>query len=780
MITCVLRCSLIVALGIFILAGACGTYGGGKPAGGIGVPAIHRARWASYDFSSHFRYDPLQVSPDAPQYGLPVDQGSITDFDRISSRLELSADAQRLLLTNGFVVTDFRLIARCEEVGSAYEVLKSEELPVLVTSGSLLHTYHVLFDDILRSIESEHFYDDIWMLASNLLTNSMDTYTRSSGDLKEASMRNAAFMAVGLSLLEPKEDQVSDPDDRLRGPATPGEFVRGDLDRYAFDMPDEIRSTVEAELDLIAAHAGFAESPIFIYGDDYSQYVPRGHYTATEKLKNYFRAMMWFGRMTMLLKGAEEIAPGATCRTCDALVSTYDARIQTLAASLIAAHMGRNPDLLERWEKIYEVTSFFVGFSDDLGPYEYLGAMNDVLGSGFDLARFNEKSHAGLKARLAEERSPLIYGGTGDCMILPPFTPEQADECIDKARGFRLMGQRFVPDSYVLSKMVAPHVGALSGENMPFTAYTVPGVGTARVFPRGLDFMAIMGSRRALEILDATGDSHYAGFERAFADLRAEMEAIPDEDWNQNLYWNWLWVLRALLSEAGAGRPTFMQVDPWQDRVLAQALASWSELRHDTILYVKQSYTVALGMVAPRPEPHRPLGYVEPVPEVYNRLRSLTGMMRSGLKQMEVLEPAYERRLQRLEEHLSRLLGIATKEIEGTGLTSEEHKYISDFADVIDDVLGGLEARSRKTTVIADVHTDANSGQVLEEGSGYIGLTVVVWTDGDAVYLAAGPEMTYYEFKQPMTERLTDKAWREMLARGEPDPPGWTQSYAAP
>jgi len=35
--------------------------------------------------------------------------------------------------------------------------------------------------------------------------------------------------------------------------------------------------------------------------------------------------------------------------------------------------------------------------------------------------------------------------------------------------------------------------------------------------------------------------------------------------------------------------------------------------------------------------------------------------------------------------------------------------------------------------------------------------------------------LSYYEFKQPMKERLTDEAWQEMLAdpATRPSPPGW-------
>ena len=41
---------------------------------------------------------------------------------------------------------------------------------------------------------------------------------------------------------------------------------------------------------------------------------------------------------------------------------------------------------------------------------------------------------------------------------------------------------------------------------------------------------------------------------------------------------------------------------------------------------------------------------------------------------------------------------------------------------------------------------------------------------------AAGPVLSYYEFKHPMSNRLTDEAWREMLASPQkPDRPKWYQ-----
>ena len=56
------------------------------------------------------------------------------------------------------------------------------------------------------------------------------------------------------------------------------------------------------------------------------------------------------------------------------------------------------------------------------------------------------------------------------------------------------------------------------------------------------------------------------------------------------------------------------------------------------------------------------------------------------------------------------------------------------------------------------MHTDQNSGKVLEEGTGYVDLGVFVYVQPDGQLVAgAGPVLSYYEFKHPMADRLTDE-----------------------
>jgi len=80
---------------------------------------------------------------------------------------------------------------------------------------------------------------------------------------------------------------------------------------------------------------------------------------------------------------------------------------------------------------------------------------------------------------------------------------------------------------------------------------------------------------------------------------------------------------------------------------------------------------------------------------------------------------------------------------------------------------------------VADVHTDPNSRQVLEEGVGYVRLMVVAYELPDGrILLGAGPVFSYYEFKHPMDDRLTDEKWREMLSSEPPLRPEWDAYFA--
>ncbi|OYT27459.1 MAG: dTDP-glucose 4,6-dehydratase [Candidatus Altiarchaeales archaeon ex4484_96] len=746
-------------------------------------------------FLKHYQAKSLEIQLKTAQYQLPLTLKQTANHEQFTMKIALEQERKNLLEANGFVVIQNPLNSQKEDMVEVYDALKNQEIPVYVTSDSLLHLYHIQFDETLRQIEEAEFYDNIYNISKELLSISQNGYgklavlcrtlTPQEQELSDAYKRNIIYLSVALKLLEPTEDQLCNlgewqcQDSGIKNAF----FTEEELHKYSFTVPSIVEDEVQAELALIDAHEGFNPSPLYIYCEDYSQYKPRGHYTRSEKLKNYFKAMMWYGRMSMLLKGTDQVPPGEACNdipSCTALISTYDARIQSMQAALLSAYFAEDPELMDKWDRIYTVTAFYVGLSDDLGPYEYINALNHVFGETLETDELTPDKIGNLKAKLAEYQTPKIYGGTGEVALWPPFSVEQADRMLAVTQGFRLMGQRFIPDSYMMSELVSPRVGFYAGDDEPFTM-CMTDAGPARCFPRGLDVMALLGSKRAETLLDELGDTQYEEANKSYIKqydrLEAEFNNFTIEDWNRNLYWSWLYALKSLVKNYSDGYPTYMQSSAWEDKQLTCALASWTELRHDTILYAKQSYTPSLRSM--QPVEKQVVGYVEPVPELYNRLLSLTQMTTSGLTEMNVLDESSKNRLMNLETILGRLINISEKELENRELTQEDYDFIKDFGENLEGVISEVDDKAKKTTIVADVHTDQNTGLVLEEGVGYVELIVVAYRVPDGrIILGAGPVFSYYEFKHPMSDRLTDEDWRDLLGSSSPDKPKWYASYA--
>ena len=218
-----------------------------------------------------------------------------------------------------------------------------------------------------------------------------------------------------------------------------------------------------------------------------------------------------------------------------------------------------------------------------------------------------------------------------------------------------------------------------------------------------------------------------------------------------------------------------MQTKAWEDKQLNTALASWTELKHDTILYAKQTYF----MGAPRIPEEKPVqGYVEPVPEFYARMLALTKMAHIGLAEMEVLDEQSDKDFSTLERTLEKLLEISVKELENKELTDTEYEFIRSFGQNIAPMLESVDITSQSSVMVADVYTSAIG--VLEEGTGKLDLIIVAYKQPDGrIVLGAGPVMSYYEFWQPAGERLTDEGWKEMLTNNPPERPEWVESFKA-
>ena len=110
-----------------------------------------------------------------------------------------------------------------------------------------------------------------------------------------------------------------------------------------------------------------------------------------------------------------------------------------------------------------------------------------------------------------------------------------------------------------------------------------------RIMPEGADVFAVLGSQRAYQLL--TPDFNYTGFTQNLQMLKQNFTTLTEQDWTSSSYMAWMHALQSLVNvDYNDTHPQFMRTLAWQDEKLNTALGSWAQLRHDTLLYAKQTY----------------------------------------------------------------------------------------------------------------------------------------------------------------------------------------------
>jgi len=186
------------------------------------------------------------------------------------------------------------------------------------------------------------------------------------------------------------------------------------------------------------------------------------------------------------------------------------------------------------------------------------------------------------------------------------------------------------------------------------------------------------------------------------------------------------------------------------------------------------------------PEPKSTYGYVEPCPEVYARLEEMMRDLRNNLVALDLAIEGIPEKIKEFEELLDKLKIISEKEINNMSLDDEEYELIWNIGSKLaslkefpSQILEKITSDTdEKMEIVADVHTDVNTGQVLEEGVGSPFNIYVIIDDAQGIRICRGAVFSYYEFKHPIEDRLTDEKWQEMgKNRERANQPDWMKSF---
>lgn len=654
------------------------------------------------------------VTPSVTPYSVNADLSNVDNL----WQFYLDDGVKDLLAKNGFAVAG----SSGNEFYEIYETNRYEQKASFVTVDSLMHTYHLYYSYLMKGLEKTYLAERVRELSQHMLTAGTDLYGELKGsEWESAAKRNLIFFTVGASLMD-------------------------DTTQIHPDIQDQVASEKEKILNA----SGQSESSVTGTMEDYTQYLPRGYYEGDDQLERYFRTMMLYGRMHFT-HGDDDLDRSAV---------------------LIAKMMNEDAEAYSMWQAVYDVTSFFVGSSDDLGLDQYLPIYQKIYADQTDAERLVSDIDAFKQFQEASARfaPPAIH------------TLSTAEDGSHTTLGFRFMGQRFTIDAAIMQRLVYD-----SGD---------PQSVIGRLLPDVLDVPAALGSDAAMSILAAQGDTSYENYSSNLNELRSYLSKDNHELWSASLYSGWLYTLRPLLEKKGSGYPMFMQSEEWAKKDLECFAGSFTELKHDTVLYTKQVIAEMGGdgyTIVPDDR-----GYVEPEPDVYSRFQALSEKTAEGLKGYGMLSAADEENLRRLAQIASELKEISIKELRDETLTDEEYEWIRSYGgslehfwmETVKDFTTSewepVTTRDVPAALVVDVATA--DGTVLEMGTDTPSLLqVIVKVDGK-MKIAQGSVYSFYQFRLPASDRLTDSKWRQMLGvsvdengyyNTEPSlrKPDWTLSY---
>ncbi len=638
---------------------------------------------------------------------------------------------------------------RYKSFAKALRTIYKRDLPLYISSDLLLRGLHRSYDILLKQIE-------------------MDAVIPALKTMLREMHGEMASLEDSYAELSQFEQPLRDVDYYL---TVPMRLLDMEVEPYY----DTNVHRVDTTLQLIQGRE-MNYYPIFSEVDrkiDFSQFKPRGHYTDRQQLKEYFKAMMWLGRIELYLKTPDS-------RVYNMLSDSARFQIgwrQTITSYMMREARSRS-EQVETYQAVDETIRFLVGESDNI-RFSDLNRLQRAVDFE-NLESLADSSVYGAVRQEIENQPDMGQRILSQVLMADPTTPES----IEPARAFMFSGQRFIIDSYIMGKLVHDHVNG-------------------RLLPKSADVLYTLGNNQALPLLEEEIDTYGNPYSRQLAALRHLVDQYGNDYWNSSFFTMWLQAIRALNPPSEDRQinrqPEFMQSEGWTRKTMTTQLASWAELRHDNLLYAKQSYTG--GIVCEYPKV-----LVEPVPGFYDAIKTLSGNAKKRFRELSLLS---DHRKDRITEYFGEMQGIADtlgtvaeKTLSGEAVKVEEEHFLKSIAYEQESHLCGVQveltgwfkklfyghsdnALLDQDLVVADVHTAPTDragnmvGYVMHAGTGPLNLAVVqTEMPNDTTYTFAGPVMSYYEHVTTNFERLTDEEWENsVLEHEETTRPTWNDGY---
>ena len=677
----------------------------------------------------NFYKPPAEDTVAVLSYGLPINaKAEVMNFYDISRKMNIDSLVPDLD-NNGFSITGNQFSKDADTFYDVYRLLIEKDIPIIITNDFIYYYFQNEFKHVFKEIERSAFYDTVWQIYKSLYDVSLTRYKRRLADLGlandpvlEGERMETAFLAMVLKLLMPKEDQIN----ADKSFTDINKFSEQDVYSYNFDVPEELKQSLEREYELIKAAKHDSKSPILLYSRDYRQFKVPNNYQANSKLNNFYLAIQWLNSEFPLYYRTD------TCPDC--LLDFEDWLISSVAAAYLTKDLNDNQELKNQWAIVYKFISFFSGLKSDLTYLNYTRAYEDVFGADYDIAEIYSKQNdqrADDLKKLQEEIASMRFSSLEGAM---DRTGENKPLV-----GMRLLQDPYWPNDYLLGRLIGRDMPPLSAD-LPRGAITMcvdKKTGNYRCRGTSLDIVNIISPIKNNEYFRINSDyEHYAPKSMA---LKKELDNFDINAWNNNLYWMTLDAAKPLINYSADTMPIFARNKLWQnEKDLNTMLGSWVNLHtteDELKVYEKDEQNYNLGVF----KDCNRLNYIEPNIYFLRVLIAKTDMLIEILSALGVADKtnAASIELKELKKKLSELSKLEEKIKDQDELTDDDCKLITDFATHYT-----IENKGTRGFRI-----NLETGAGMSESINGVKLVIVVYEKDGQKVIAVGPIFNYKEGK---------------------------------
>ncbi len=636
---------------------------------------------------------------------------------------------------------------------------------ILVTSDLLLHVYHRLFDNSLKYYEETTARPMVADLSKSLFEKFI-TLTKQTTDpqLKKNYELLAAYRSIPYSILIPNNELI----DKI----TTNANTEGDPESSA-DLSDEqiqtliierqkwllsklwskykqpVQDTLNEILQATSSDGKnriletFSSDMISNFGEmnklkfDYTQFKPRAHYTTDSLLKTYFMAMKWLMREKLFFA---------------------DKNIAT--AWLIMVNNIQNDDLTQ-FNTFYTFIQKLIGEDDDVNISDLQKFITDNKWTS-DTAILNGINED-IQKKLMVLRPQRIMSVSYTTPGIGDITEQEAK---DITAGFIFFGEKFTIDSWFFDQFTAGSAEK-EGEYKPAaqTALMVADNLLNTPITQRLTKLRLEKNKSTFGITP----EQIAGYDKVKSDI-AQNKILTTFNFWTTVYHTWLNMLATLFISGGNNVPYFMEDALYQNKLLNTYLWNYTELKHDTLLYVKQAYAELGGggdgpcsqSIEP-PELPIPKWYVEPNIDLIDGLIALTqdtNTFFSGIQYQQFLE------------YLTFVKKIALAQTTNQKIDDADFETLRTSAQTLTTIttpqklFGQPLQKEKRWAIIADIFTSGLYGP-LYEAVGRPYMMAMMVNDSNGARIVLGPIFSHYEFYADQASfeavgggRFTDQDWQ--------------------